>query len=144
MHKFRPGVPVHVSDVPVQLHHCPLLNKLYRYMFKLYRYIFATTYFRASCTGTCLSCTGTTCSQLIFSHFSKKKFYFFFIFFLIYKYIYFSLWNSGATIHFDLSNCLSSRVVLHVGIPWDTFNLSIRSTTVPQIRIPKFRINLTT
>ena len=27
---------------------------------------------------------------------------------------------------------------------WDTFNLSIRSTAVPQIRIPKVQINLTT
>ena len=27
---------------------------------------------------------------------------------------------------------------------WDTFNLSIRSTAVPQIRIPRVRINLTT
>ena len=27
---------------------------------------------------------------------------------------------------------------------WDTFNLSIRSTAVPQLRIPRVRINLTT
>ena len=125
---------------------CPIPDRLYRYKFKLYRYNFATAIFLLSCTGTILSCTGT-----ILSCTGTKLIFLFFFSFFLNTYIYiFHFWNSGATIHLDLFNCLSSQVFLHVHFfscsnsttdcirrlstvihSWDIFKFSMRTIVVP-------------
>ena len=137
MHKFRP---------------------VHRYMLVMYRYNFTTAHFRASCTGTCLSCTGTTCSQLIFffSHFSNFFFEYINIYIFhfgtvvpLYILTFPTAFHPGLCCMFTFSLVQIPQLTAFVDLvtithSWDTFNLSIRSTAVPQIRIPKVRINLTT
>ena len=135
---------------------CPIFDRLYRYKFKLYRYNFATAIFLLSCTGTSLLLpvfeqVVPVHVEVVLVQLVSKLIFLFYIYIYIYNFFFFfHFWNSGATIHLDLFNCLSSQVFLPVHFfscsnsttdcirrlstvihSWDIFKLSTRTTAVP-------------
>ena len=112
----------------------------------MYRYTSATANFQASCTGTCLGCTG----PLVPSKLYRYIYIFHFVIMVSIHILTFpTAIHPGFCCMFTFSLVQISQLTVFVDLItvihfWDTFNLSIRSTAVPQLRIPKVRINLTT